>query len=120
SDTLQSCAIRPAMGARDQARRLPDYRAQIGDLVRLQTRGGYNWADRYPWIVEAARALKVRSAVIDGEAVVCGPDGVSDFERLHSRAYDHAAFLYAFELLELNGEDLRPLPLAPRNAKLCN
>ena len=107
------------MGARDQARRLPDYRAQIGDLVRLQTRGGYNWADRYPWIVEAARALKVRSAVVDSEAVVCGPDGVSDFERLHSRAYDHAAFLYAFDLLELNGEDLRPLPLERRKAKLA-
>jgi bifunctional non-homologous end joining protein LigD len=92
---------------------------RTGDLVRLQTHGGYNWADRYPWIVEAARALKVRSVVIDGEAVVCGPDGVSDFERLHSRAYDHAAFLYAFDLLELNGEDLRPVPLDHRKAKLA-
>jgi bifunctional non-homologous end joining protein LigD len=60
----------------------------------------------------------VRSAVIGGEAVVCGPDGVSDFERLHSRAYDHAALLYGFDLLELDGEDLRPLPLEGRKAKL--
>ena len=48
-----------------------------------------------------------------------GPDGVSDFERLHSRAYDHAAFLYAFDLLELDGEDLRPAPLDQRKARLA-
>ena len=92
---------------------------RTGDRVRLITRNGYNWADRYPWIVQAARALKVRSAMIDGEAVVCGPDGVSDFKRLHSRAHDHAAFLYAFDLLELNGEDMRPLPLEQRKSKLA-
>jgi bifunctional non-homologous end joining protein LigD len=51
--------------------------------------------------------------------VVSGPDGVSDFERLHSRAYDHAAFLYAFDLLELDGEDLRPAPLDQRKARLA-
>ena len=43
----------------------------------------------------------------------------SDFERLHSRAYDHAAFLYGFDLLELNGEDLRLLPLEQRKQKLA-
>jgi bifunctional non-homologous end joining protein LigD len=42
------------------------------DRVRLYTRGGFNWADRYPRIVEALRSLPVRSIVIDGEAVVCG------------------------------------------------
>ena len=41
----------------------------------------------------------MRSVVINGEAVVCGPDGVSDFDKLHSRAYDQLAFLYAFDLL---------------------
>ena len=51
--------------------------------------------------------------------MVSGPDGVSDFERLHSRAYDHAAFLYAFDLLELDGEDLRPAPLDQRKARLA-
>jgi ATP-dependent DNA ligase len=47
------------------------------------------------------------SATIDGEAVRCGDNGISDFEKLHSRAYDHQVFLYAFDLLELNGEDWR-------------
>jgi len=92
---------------------------RIGDQVRLITRGGYDWSKRYPWISKTAKALKAGSFVIDGEAVVCGPDGVSDFERLHSRAYDHAAFLYAFDLPEHDGEDLRPLPLETRKAKLA-
>ena len=86
------------MGPRDQARRLSAIVRRIGDKVRLITRGGYDWAERYPLIVKAARALKVRSATIDGEAVVCGPDGVSDFERLHSRDHDAQVILYAFDL----------------------
>ena len=43
-----------------------------GDRVRLITRGGYNWTDRYPWIVEAARKIKL---VLDGEAVCRGCKG---------------------------------------------
>ena len=78
--------------------------------VRLITRGGYDWTKRYPVIRKAAANLKVRSATIDGEAVVCGPDGVLDFERLHSRGYDHHVVLFAFDALELDGKDLRPLP----------
>ena len=56
------------------------------DRVRLYTRRGFNWADRYPRIVEALRSLRVRSIVIDGEAVICGTDGKSDFDKLHSGA----------------------------------
>jgi ATP-dependent DNA ligase len=56
-----------------------------GDRVGLITRGGYNWTDRYPWIVEAARKVRQRRFVLDGEAVVLGVDGVSDFNALHSR-----------------------------------
>jgi hypothetical protein len=44
---------------------------------RLITRGGYNLTDRYPWIVEAARKIRQRRFVLDGEAVVIGVDGVS-------------------------------------------
>ena len=61
------------------------YRLRVernGDRVRLITRGGYNWADRYPWIVEAARKVRVKQFVIDGEAVVLGVDGISDFNGL--------------------------------------
>ena len=50
---------------------------RIDDKVRLITRGGYDWTKRYPLIVKAASALKVRSATIDGEAVVCGLYGAS-------------------------------------------
>ena len=51
-----------------------------------------------------------QDATIDGEAVVCDGAGVADFERLHSREHDRRVFLYAFDLLELDGVDLRPLP----------
>jgi bifunctional non-homologous end joining protein LigD len=76
-------------------------------LMSTRPRHAYNWADRYPRIVDALRALRVRSIVIDGEAVWCGPDGRSDFDWLHSRAHDATVILYAFDLIELNGEDLR-------------
>jgi hypothetical protein len=50
--------------------------------VRLITRGGYNWTDRYPWIVEAARKVRQKRFVLDGETVVLGVDGVLDFDGL--------------------------------------
>jgi len=89
-----------------------------GDRVRLITRGGYNWTSRYPWIVEAALKSRVKQFVIDGEAVVLGVDGVSDFNALHSRKHDHEAQLYAFDILALGGEDLRGLPLSMRKTNL--
>ena len=55
---------------------------------------------------------------MDGEAVWVGKDGKSDFEKLHSNAHDEQMFLYAFDLLELNGEDYRNYPLEKRKAKL--
>jgi bifunctional non-homologous end joining protein LigD len=59
-----------------------------GDRVRLITRNGHNWTDRYPWIVEAAVKNRIRQFVIDGEAVVLGVDGIADFNALHSRRHD--------------------------------
>ena len=56
-----------------------------GDRVRLITKGGYNWTDRYQWIVEVARKNRIRQFVIDGEAVVLGVDGIADFDALYSR-----------------------------------
>jgi hypothetical protein len=56
--------------------------------------------DRVPGIAEALMALKVKSVTLDGEAVVCGPDGVTDFDRLRAamgREGSRQAFLYAFE-----------------------
>jgi ATP-dependent DNA ligase len=91
---------------------------RIEDRVKLYTRRGFNWADRYPQIVDSLRALRVRSVMMDGEAVWCGRDGRSDFDRLHSRSHDGAVILFAFDLIELNGEDLRPAPLGERKGKL--
>jgi bifunctional non-homologous end joining protein LigD len=90
-----------------------------GDRVRLITKGGYNWTSRYPWIVEAALKNRVRQFVIDGEAVVLGVDGVADFNALHSRRHDYEVQLYAFDILALDGEDLRGLPLSMRKTNLA-
>jgi bifunctional non-homologous end joining protein LigD len=67
----------------------------------LFTRRGFDWTERYPAIRIALRMLRVRSATIDGEAVCCGEDGIPDFDKLHSHAYNDDVFLYAFDLLEI-------------------
>ncbi len=59
-----------------------------GRRVRLITRNGYDWTDRFPWIVEAALKNKQQRFVIDGEAVVLGVDAISDFNALHSRKHN--------------------------------
>jgi ATP-dependent DNA ligase len=92
-----------------------------GDRVRLFTRRGHDWTDRLPRVAEAMAALGVNSATIDGEAVVCDGDGVSDFDALRSalaRRGSRAAFLYAFDLIEVNGTDLRWRPWAMRREML--
>jgi len=92
-----------------------------GDRVRAFTRRGYDWTDRVPRIAEALAALPVTSVTIDGEAVVCDPAGVSDFDRLRgalARRGSPEAFLYAFDLLELDGHDLRQSPWADRREAL--
>jgi bifunctional non-homologous end joining protein LigD len=66
-----------------------------GKRVRLFTRNGHDWTDRYPLIVEAALKNRSSSFVIDGEAVLVGVDGVSDFDGLHSRKFDAEVQLYA-------------------------
>jgi bifunctional non-homologous end joining protein LigD len=89
-----------------------------GEAVRLFTRRGYDWTERYPAIASAAAKLKARSFTLDGEAVVCGQDGVAIFDALHRHGTVRAAILQAFDLLELDGEDLRPLPLGKRKNRL--
>jgi bifunctional non-homologous end joining protein LigD len=87
--------------------------------VRLFTRNGFDWTDRYPRISAAVAALRAASATIDGEAVWCDGDGLAIFDKLHSRAHDGDVVLYAFDLLEFDGEDWRPKPLGERKAKLA-
>jgi ATP-dependent DNA ligase len=88
-----------------------------GDTVRLFTRRGHDWADRYSAIASAAAKLRAKSFTIDGEAAVAGADGIAVFDALHRRHRADDAILYAFDLLELNGKDLRALPLSERKAK---
>jgi|SRR3984957_19293484 bifunctional non-homologous end joining protein LigD len=97
------------------------YRLQVrrqGDVVRLFTRNGYDWSARYPAISVTAALLRAKSFTLDGEAVVCGSDGVAVFDALHRRGTVTEAMLYAFDLLELDGEDLRTQPLVDRKKRL--
>src|SRR5262249_17109074 len=87
--------------------------------VRLYTRNGYNFAGRFPRIVEAVAKLPVRSCFIDGEAIIVDANGLSTFELLRSFRHDHAAVLCAFDLIELDGEDLRRTPIEQRKHALA-
>ena len=73
-----------------------------GPDVRLFTRRGYDWTERYPAIAAAAAKLPAKSFTIDGEAVVTGPDGIAVFEALHRRRRATDAMPYGFDLLELD------------------
>ena len=89
-----------------------------GDRVRIYTRRGADWTHRFPRIVEGTRKLRVSSVLLDGEGVICDDNGLAIFDRLHSKADDESVFLYAFDLLELNGDDCRRLQLGKRKSQL--
>src|SRR5260370_37799551 len=90
---------------------------KAGGRGRRSTRRGYDWSDHYPRISTAVAALRTASATLDGEAVWGDDDGLAVFEKLHIRAYDDQGFLYAFDLPEIDGEDLRPRPPEARKAQ---
>jgi ATP-dependent DNA ligase len=87
--------------------------------VRLFTRNGYNFADRFPMIVAAVESLPVRSCFIDGEAIVVDHNGLLVFDLLRCRQHDGAAVLCAFDLIELDGKDLRRAPIEDRKRALA-
>jgi bifunctional non-homologous end joining protein LigD len=87
--------------------------------VRLYSRNAYDWTLRLAAIAAAAQRIKAESFTIDGEPVVLGPDGLTRFEELQRRAAAHAAILYAFDLIEHDGEDMRNLPFLGRKAALA-
>jgi bifunctional non-homologous end joining protein LigD len=91
-----------------------------GKRVRLFSRPGNDLTGRFPLIVEALARLRSRSCIADGEAVSCGEDGIASFERIRYRHYDDIVFLYAFDLIELDGDDLRRDPLEVRKATLAS
>jgi bifunctional non-homologous end joining protein LigD len=99
------------------------YRCQVlldGGQARVLTRKGYDWTSRYPSIVHTAADLPCKSAIIDGEAIVQDGNGVSDFEELSSAMWrrPRSIILYAFDLMHLDGADLRQQALAVRRSLL--
>jgi ATP-dependent DNA ligase len=89
-----------------------------GERVRLYSRPGNDLTYRFPLIVQALARLRSRSCIIDGEAVCCDEDGMPNFDRIRYRRHDATVFLYAFDLIELSGDDLRREPLEVRKATL--
>ncbi len=91
-----------------------------GERVRLYSRPGNDLTRRFPLIVETLARLRSRSCIIDGEAVACDDNGIALFDLIrHHRANDRV-FLFAFDLIELNGDDLRRDPLQVRKATLAS
>ena len=105
--------------------KLDGYRLQArieGDRVKLLTRKGLDWTAKFSGIAQSLRALKLGSALIDGEVVVEDEAGVSSFtglqEALKSGRSDRMLF-YAFDLLYLDGYDLTRVPLIDRKVLLA-
>jgi bifunctional non-homologous end joining protein LigD len=91
--------------------------------VKIYSRRGRDWAARVPNIAAALAALRLRSAVIDGEAIMTSEDGISDFFALHAALATGAAphaVLMAFDIMHLDGEDLRGSALEDRRATLAS
>lgn len=89
--------------------------------VKLMTRKGLDWTAKFPGIVAAIAELPVETALIDGELVVNDEHGVSSFSALQralKSGKDGTMTYYVFDLMHLNGDDLRPLPLTHRKAAL--
>jgi bifunctional non-homologous end joining protein LigD len=100
------------------------YRAQVhirNGRVTIYSRNGYDWTGQFGSIAKAASKLKVRDAIIDGEASVLGTTGLPDFQALRRELGNRESpglLLHAFDLLYLNGRDLRRTPLLERKQAL--
>ncbi|MGH6781123.1 MAG: non-homologous end-joining DNA ligase, partial [Sphingomonadaceae bacterium] len=92
-----------------------------GGRTRAYTRSGLDWSDRFVPLLADAAALDVRSALIDGEAVVLDEEGRSSFQALQAALKQGGADIhfFAFDLLELDGEDFTDRPLNERKARLA-
>ena len=105
------------------------YRALIaakGKQVRVYTRNGKDWTDKFGPLVEAVAALDLPSSLIDGEIIASDAEGNPDFSTLQnvlkrghgSQSRSDALSFHAFDLLELGGEDLTALPNIERKERL--
>jgi bifunctional non-homologous end joining protein LigD len=98
------------------------WRVQLHKTKRgatVYTKNGNDFTWRFPTITAAVAALPVQSAIIDGELTACDARGIPDFRALHFRdAEEHALCVWAFDVLHLNGADLREVPLTERKYAL--
>src|ERR1700738_2923326 len=99
------------------------YRVQVhlaNEAVRIFTRRGHDWTHRFKKIAHDAWHIKAASAFVDGEVVVPAVDGSTDFSVLQNelKGSSKSIVLVAFDLLYLNGCDIRKEPLVRRKAEL--
>jgi len=99
------------------------YRVQVhlaNEAVKVFTRRGHDWTNRFKKVADDAWHIKAGSAIVDGEIVVPAPDGTTDFSVLQNelKGRSTSIVLVAFDLLYLNGRDLRKLPLFQRKTEL--
>jgi bifunctional non-homologous end joining protein LigD len=87
--------------------------------AQLITRAGNDFSRRFPFIAMAVKSLPVRSCLIDGEAIVCDTSGVAVFELIRRHGTIASAVHCAFDLLELDGKDLRREPIEKRKELLA-
>lgn len=97
------------------------YRTQImkdENGIRLFTKNGYDWTGRYIELAGEAEAIEAESFIVDGETITVNEAGLSDFQALQSavtrREPSRDLYLVAFDLLHLNGHDLRNMPVEDR------
>jgi bifunctional non-homologous end joining protein LigD len=91
-----------------------------GKGARAFTRSGLDWTDKYSRVIQACRKLRCQSALIDGEIIVQDEKGVSDFAALRAaiELEPHRLVMFGFDLLFIDGQDLRRRPLMERREKL--
>jgi bifunctional non-homologous end joining protein LigD len=89
-----------------------------GGGVRLLSRKGHDFAGRFPLAAAAVAALPARSCIIDGEAIACDEKGLAVFDLIRRQRHSPGVVLCAFDLLELDGEDLRREPIETRKSTL--
>ncbi|TWB64613.1 non-homologous end-joining DNA ligase [Bradyrhizobium sacchari] len=99
------------------------YRVQVhlvNEAVKIFTRRGHDWTNRFKKVADDAWHIKAGSAIVDGEVVVPAADGTTDFSVLQNelKGRSTSIVLVAFDLLYLNGRDLRKLPLFQRKTEL--
>ena len=103
--------IAPCLPTKAHTRRQP-----MASRVRLYSRPGNDLTHRFLLIVDALARLRSRSCIIDGEALACDGNGIASFDLIRNHRANDSVFLYAFDLIELNGDDLRRDPLEVRKA----